>query len=238
MTELKLPEPAGGFSSYQAQYSLYRWSELAPDLQRIFFQRFVKGAWTRESVPVDDAGGLRYSVGGRFPRIWWGDMEAMPDGSLVAVTYPSISATGPPFHFASACWRSTDRGRTWRMQARIAYAPDEQADAKAKVRDGFTEPAFTRLRDGSLLAVLRTTDGNGVGPMYQTRSRDGGRTWSRPAVIAANGVLPRLLRLGNGMLVLASGRPGVQLRFSQSGLADDWSDPVDPRAPDLGQAQP
>ena len=75
--------------------------------------------------------------------------------------------------------------------------------------------------------VLRTTDGNGVGPMYRTRSRDGGRTWSKPAVIAKNGVMPRLLRLGNGMLVLSSGRPGVQLRISKSGLGDDWSEPVD-----------
>jgi hypothetical protein len=29
------------------------------------------------------------------------------------------------------------------------------------------------------------------------------------------------------MLVLASGRSGVQLRFSKTGLGDDWSDPVD-----------
>jgi hypothetical protein len=46
-------------------------------------------------------------------------------------------------------------------------------------------------------------------------------------VIAPNGVLPRLLRLGNGMLVLSSGRPGVQLRVSMSGLGDDWSEPLD-----------
>ena len=63
--------------------------------------------------------------------------------------------------------------------------------------------------------------------MYRTRSSDGGRTWSKPAVMAPNGVMPRLLRLGNGMLVLSSGRPGVQLRFSKSGLGDDWSEPVD-----------
>jgi hypothetical protein len=46
-------------------------------------------------------------------------------------------------------------------------------------------------------------------------------------VIANNGVLPRLLRLGNGTLVLASGRPGVQLRISRSGLGEDWSEPLD-----------
>ena len=225
--ELKFPASAGSFSSYRQSFSLYRWLELLPDLRRIFFRRFTKGAWLQESAIIDDPRGMRYAVGGRFPRIWWGDMEALPDGSLVAVTYPNILDQGPRFHFTAACWRSTDRGHTWLLRGRIPFAPDEQADPKANERDGFTEPAFTRLRDGSLYCVLRTTDGNGVGPMYRTRSTDGGRTWSRPAVMAPNGVMPRLLRLGNGMLVLTSGRPGVQLRISKSGLGDDWSEPVD-----------
>jgi hypothetical protein len=224
---LDLPPAAGSFASYRQTYTLFRWSELLPDLRRIFFRRFVKGVWQAESAIVDDPGGMRYAVGGRFPRIWWGDMEALPDGSLAAVTYPNISGPGPRFQFSAACWRSIDRGRTWRLHGRIPYAPDEQADPKAKERDGFTEPAFTRLRDGSFYVVLRTTDGNGVGPMYHARSRDGGRTWTKPAVMAPNGVLPRLLRLGNGMLVLSSGRPGVQLRFSRSGLGDDWSEATD-----------
>jgi tetratricopeptide (TPR) repeat protein len=224
---LKLPASAGTMSSYGQSFSLYRWRELSADLRRIFFQRFARGAWGQESAVIDDPGGMRYAVGGRFPRIWWGDMESMPDGSLTAVTYPHILDEGAGFHFSAACWRSTDRGHTWRWQGRILFVADPEADAKASRRDGFTEPAFTRLRDGSLYCVLRTTDGNGAGPMYRTRSTDGGRTWSKPAVIAPNGVMPRLLRLGNGMLVLSSGRPGVQLRFSVSGLGDDWSEPVD-----------
>ena len=171
---LKLPASAGTLSSYGQSFSLYRWSELLPDLRRIFFQRFIKGAWVQESAVIDDSSGMRYAVGGRFPRIWWGDMEALADGSLVAVTYPSILDQGPRFHFTAACWRSTDGGHTWRLQGRIPFAPDVQADPKADDRDGFTEPAFTRLRDGSLYCVLRTTDGSGVGPMYRTRSLDGG----------------------------------------------------------------
>lgn len=225
--ELSLPPVAGTLSSYRQSFSLYHWADLTADLRRIFFKRSVKGAWSHESAVIDDPGGMRYAAGGRFPRIWWGDLEAASDGSLLAVTYPHILNQGSPFHFGAASWRSLDRGRSWRLLGRIPYQPDERRDAQAKERDGFTEPAFTRLRDGSLYSVLRTTDGNGVGPMYATRSRDGGRTWDKPAVMAGNGVLPRLLRMENGMLVLASGRPGVQLRFSRSGLGDDWSDPVD-----------
>jgi tetratricopeptide (TPR) repeat protein len=224
---LSLPPAAGTFTSYRQPYSLYPWPGLSADLRRIFFKRFVKGTWSEESTVTADPEGMRYTVGGKFPRIWWGDIELAANGSLTAVTYPHISAQGPPFQFECASWRSLDRGRNWQLLGRIPYRPVEADDPKAKDRSGFTEPAFTRLRDGSLYAVLRTTDGNGSGPMYAVRSADGGRTWSKPAVIAANGVLPRLLRLGNGMLVLASGRPGVQLRFSKSGLANDWSDPVD-----------
>ncbi len=88
------------------------------------------------------------------------------------------------------------------------------ADPKGRDRAGFTEPAFVILQDGTFLCVLRTTDGLGHGPMYTSRSRDRGATWSTPEVIAPAGVLPRLLTLDNGVVVLTSGRPGVQMRFS------------------------
>ena len=46
-------------------------------------------------------------------------------------------------------------------------------------------------------------------------------------VMAPNGVLPRLLRLANGVVVLASGRPGVQLRFSANGRGETWTEPYE-----------
>ncbi|MCX6625876.1 MAG: sialidase family protein [Acidobacteria bacterium] len=73
--------------------------------------------------------------------------------------------------------------------------------------------------------MLRTTDGLGNGPMYQARSRDLGRTWTRPMAFTPAGSMPRLLLLGNGTLVLASGRPGVDLRFSFDGLGKHWTTP-------------
>jgi hypothetical protein len=54
-----------------------------------------------------------------------------------------------------------------------------------------------------------------------------GRTWSKPEPITPSGVLPRLLRLTNGVTVLSSGRPGVQLRFSINATADRWSQPLE-----------
>lgn len=233
---LTLPEKAGTFTSYSTGYSLYRLRDLAAELRLIFFQRFAGGKWAQESTALSDASALRYVVQGRFPRIWWGDMRVAANGSLLAVTYPFI-ADQQPFRFGVAAWRSTDSGHTWQLRGRIPYQPDPAADDKADARDGFTEPAFEILPDGSLYTVLRTTDGHGIGPMYEARSRDLGRTWTQPRMLAGNGVLPRLLRLENGILVLASGRPGVQLRFSADGGGQVWSDPWDLLAADPAKPQ-
>jgi hypothetical protein len=88
---------------------------------------------------------------------------------------------------------------------------------------GFTEPTYEILADGSFICVARTTDGIGNGPMYISRSVDMGRTWTKPQIFTASGVLPRLLQLQNGVTILASGRPGVQLRFSNDGQGKVWT---------------
>jgi hypothetical protein len=135
-------------------------------------------------------------------------MKVLKDSSIVALTYPYYHASQPTPYTSAASYRSTDNGRTWQKTGHILYQePDRR-------RDGFTEPALEVLPNGELLGVLRTTDGNGVGPMYSVRSADQGRTWSPPQSFAETGVLPRLLQLRNGVLVLSSGRPGVDLRFS------------------------
>jgi hypothetical protein len=63
--------------------------------------------------------------------------------------------------------------------------------------------------------------------MYISRSSDQGITWSHPVPFTPNGVLPKLLQLENGVLVLASGRPGVQIRFSHDGKGESWTDPFE-----------
>jgi hypothetical protein len=114
-------------------------------------------------------------------------------------------------HTASASYVSRDLGKHWEKVGQILY---EEADER---REGFAEPAMELLQDGRLFGVLRTTDGNGVGPMYRVWSRDGGVTWTKPEAFTETGVLPRLLQLKNGVLVMSSGRPGVDLRFSRDG---------------------
>jgi hypothetical protein len=124
-------------------------------------------------------------------------------------------------------YRSSDAGHSWHIQGRIPYQPDLVADRNGAQRMGFTEPAFEILADGTFLCIARTTDGIGNGPMYVSCSRDLGRTWSRPEVMADSGVLPRLLRLTNGVVALSSGRPGVQLRFCANGNGKTWTRPLE-----------
>ena len=217
IAQVQLPIQRAERISYKTPYQLYLLGELPPNLRNLYFQRFNK-KWTPESQPFDDPDALRYATEGLIPQIWWGDMKVLPDKSIVALTYPYYHRSQPTPFTSAASYRSTDSGRSWRKTGHILYnEPDRR-------RDGFTEPALELLPNGDLLGVLRTTDGNGVGPMYLTRSTDIGVTWSAPKAFTETGVLPRLLQLENGVLVLSSGRPGVDLRFSTDN-GETWSQP-------------
>ncbi|MCC6857260.1 MAG: exo-alpha-sialidase [Bryobacterales bacterium] len=240
LAPLRVPKPAaekrGTYSG--EHYTLYRLRELPEPLGRVWLSRRRKGAraFVEEQSGLDDPLALRYSLRGMFPIVWWGDLRVAPGGSLLAGTYPGYLEGQAGLPCNVFFYRSQDLGRNWRVQGRILYQPDLHADPQGASRDGFTEPAFEILRDGSLLCVLRTTDGRGTGPMYLSRSRDLGKTWSKPAAFAPTGVLPRLLLLGNGVLVLSSGRPGVDLRVSYDGRGERWTGPV-PLVPVTGNAQ-
>jgi len=233
-TELRLPEPAGeaGDTYSKAKQTLYRLSELPPEVQGVCLSRIANGQTKAvpERAVLDDPQALRYSLQGLFPIVWWGDLRVARDGSVVAGIYPGFllreDDTVDP-KCGVFFYHSIDAGRSWTIQGRIPYQPDLAADPRGAERMGFTEPAFEVLADGTFYCVARTTDGIGNGPMYASRSRDMGRTWSRPEVIAPSGVLPHLLRLGNGVLVLSSGRPGVQLRFCADGRGERWTGPVE-----------
>jgi hypothetical protein len=214
-------------------FTLYKVSELPDQLQGVYVKRLRKGesSWIEEHNILNDPHLVRYSRSGLFPVFWGGDMKVAEDGSVVAGIYPGLmvdmdSKVEPSGTFF---YRSTDEGRTWNVLGRIAYLPDLALDPNGAKRRvfGFTEPAFEILSDGTFLCVQRTRDGQGNSPMYASRSFDKGVSWSKPEVMAPFGVLPRLLQLENGVVVLASGRPGVQLRFSTDPGATEWTDPFE-----------
>ena len=231
IAELKLPPSIGTVGDTYSKTApiVYRLTELPAELQTVRLNRMTKGSstWTPEQAKLIDPQALRYSLAGLFPILFWGDVRVAPDGSVIAGIYPGYrvldDGTVDPKD-GTFFYRSTDGGHTWTIQGRIPYQPDLKADPKGADRMGFTEPAFEILGDGSLLCVMRTSDGLGIGPMYSSRSTDLGKTWSKPAAMTPNGVLPKLLRLGNGVLVMSSGRPGVQVRFATDGKGESWTD--------------
>lgn len=232
--DLKMPEPAAErFDKTRKLQRLYfRHSELPERFKGVFLLRQPPGNsdWHEERAKLIDPAALRYSRGGLMPVVWWGDIRQEADGALMAGIYPGyfVDDQGQvEMKSGVFFYRSRDAGHSWEIVSRIPYQPDHESDPVASDRVGFTEPAFYILSDNTYLCVLRTSDVVGVGPMYQSISRDRGATWSRPKVITRTGVLPKLLQLENGVVVLSSGRPGVQVRFLIPDSIGTWSEPVE-----------
>jgi len=119
------------------------------------------------------------------------------------------------------CLRSTDRGATWTQQGQVG---DGAAD-----RLHFLEPGWVRLRNGRLIAMLRTR-GEGAanvreappaGFLFQSVSDDEGRTWTKPQATPLWGFPAHLLELRDGRVLCAYGyrqKPyGVRATLSHDG---------------------
>ena len=231
--DLQLPAPVDSNKrSYNRIFSFYRLNELPEALQGVYLNRYDKdGVWSEIHAGLDDPGALRYSDNDLFPVLWSGDMKLLPDNSIVTGKYPTFyeSESGGVEPSGISFYRSTDNGMNWKIQGKIPYRPDLKVDPNGNKRDIFcyTEPTFEVLFDGTFLCVMRTTDANGNSPMYISRSLDQGVNWSPAEPFTPSGVLPRLLQLENGVIVLASGRPGVQIRFSIDGKGEKWTDPFE-----------
>lgn len=232
--ELNLPASIGGsidtYTKSRTEY--FRLQDLPEKAQLLYFDRLPNksGTWVNESATLKDPQAARYTLRGFMPIIWWGDLHIAKDKSIVAGVYPGFyvkdDGKADPFHHVFF-YRSLDNARSWNIQGRIFYEPDLTADPKGKQRMGFTEPGYEVLPNGHMIAVMRTTDGIGNGPMYSSQSDDNGATWTKATVIAPSGVLPQMLQLQNGVLVMASGRPGVQIRFSMDGKGKTWTSPFE-----------
>jgi hypothetical protein len=230
---LTLPKPIAKIKEVGGNnYILYKHSELPDVLQGVYISRITKGEVIakKEHAILDDPKAVRYSTSGLFPIVWWGDMHMAADGSVITGIYPGFCTNekGGVDPAGVLFYRYTDQGHSWKIQGGIAYKPDLKTDPNGAKRLalGFTEPAFQILADGSYLCVMRTTGGPN-GPMYLSRSTDLGVTWTKPETFTRAGVLPQILQLSNGVIVLASGRPGVQLRFCLDGKGLKWTDPFE-----------
>lgn len=211
-------------------YSFYYMDSIPEDLQGIYFtyRNHQTGSEKIIHAKLNDPGALRYSIDDLMPIVWWGNIIQLEDGSLMAGTYPNyyLDSEGEVSPSSVSFFHSIDGGYTWNIQGKIPYPNDvtRDKDRRSILTKGFTEPTFTIIDDGTYLCVMRT---GATSPMYISFSKDQGQTWSIAKPFTSNGVMPTFLKLNNGVLVLASGRPGVQLRFSFDGTGENWTVPID-----------
>ena len=126
--------------------------------------------------------------------------------------------------------RSGDGGRTWEYVTQ--FDPDEVKPVYGifdrSVDDGLDEAHMAKLSNGDILCVMRT---GSYSPMWQARSRDGGRTWDPPESTGWPAVKPQLQVMPNGVLACSSGRgayghPQVtQVMISLDGTGNRWEAP-------------
>ncbi|MFI7638012.1 exo-alpha-sialidase [Nonomuraea sp. NPDC049400] len=140
----------------------------------------------------------------------------LADGTILITVYARYRDTGT---YQAEVYASHDGARTFERRGVIAGPSKEFV---------YNEAAVEQTMDGSLLAVLRR-DGGTFSTLHQSRSTDGGRTWSPAGELrfggqdcVVRGVAPRLLLTPGGVLVLSAGRPDNWLAVSPDGRGDEW----------------
>ena len=146
---------------------------------------------------------------GRGPAIWARAVQ-LPNGDLVTTAHSRFKGDKKLLVIALG---SSDKGRNWHYLGTVAR--DETIDT-----EGFTEPIVCNTADGALICFMRTQGGH---PMYQSWSRDGGKTWSKPQKSGVLGVAPDMHLLSNGVLACSYGRPRANIMFSADGTGRKWT---------------
>lgn len=234
------PEPVNKETILSRNF--YYESDLPEELRGVYLKYWSKKneSSTILHASINDTGLLRYSIDDLMPIAWWGTIKELQDGSLIAGVYPNFyqNSEGDVLLSATSFYKSNNNGLHWELIGKIPY----QVEGKGYESfvydgsDGFSEPAFEILKDGTYFCVMRT---GAESPMYKSFSKDMGKNWSVPEAFTPNGVKPNLLLLDNGVLVLASGRPGLQLRFCIDGDGQKWTEPIEmmPYIDDNGKYQ-
>jgi len=186
--------------------------------------------WEIERYDMDVPDLARYAISGLFPYLGVTHYKLDPRGRLWHISYP-LFYDGTPAITRPLFAVSEDFGHTFRYVSDINYQPDPFGDRLWDKRYGYTEPDLTFLPDGNAMALMRTTDGHGVGPMYAAYSSDDCATWSKPEIFDDLGVFPALLTLNNGVTLATYGRPGLYLRATADPAGRKWDDRVELVAP-------
>lgn len=218
----------------QHSFTLYDIRDIDSAYTKLNYVRTLKNGLTQKgSAKVDYLKGtLKHSYKGIFFNQLWGAVKELPDGRLLTCQYPYFYRDGTKIPESGiSFFESSDKGKSWRQISFIPFSINEKLTEGRRARKdfvGFSEPIFEVLDNKRIVCVMRSASGYEVAPMYSAISNDLGRTWSRPEPITNNGVSPQLLPLGNGVVVLSYGRPGVQVRFCIPNKDNlEWTDPIE-----------
>lgn len=222
----KLPPSIPWTDSSGGNLTLYLSESLPKELAGYRFSRLKKGyhEWAEETAEVNIPGEVRgvYNDGNILVFPWIQRVKLAPDGTLWGVSHGLRVVNGAlRTPLAIIFIRSTDYGHTWNLLSEIPYQPDKKADRLWDKNEGFEEPNITFLPDGSVFCLIRTSEQE-AGPMYQSRSTDHGKTWSKPVVFDDLGVWPALLTLKNGVTLASYGRPGLYVRATRDPHGRRW----------------
>ena len=160
---------------------------------RIFMKQSTNEceSWSKP-VQISTLGGTHFLMADRVLQL--------PGGKILLPTFQSDAW----FPFNAFCYYSDDDGRTWHV-------------SKTKMKlsgHGAQEPSIVQLKDGKLLAVLRTS----LGSVHKSYSSDEGTTWTKPVStgLAAPASTPLLKQIpGSDDLLLV------------------WNNTYDPKHPDF-----
>ncbi len=221
---------------YKIKYKFYKDSELPDELEGIYLLKWTTRNPNASQIKkyhakFNDNGLYRYATDNQMSVLWSGDVKKLKNGIIIGSTYRGfyIDKNNKVLPSGISFYKLDEERIIWDLMGKIPFQPDLMADPTGNERKvwGFTEPTFEELENGTLVCVIRSSEEEKLTPMYKAVSIDGGQTWSKPRPFTPNGVKPHLLKLGNGTLVLSSGRPGVQIRFNFDGTAEKWTEPID-----------
>jgi hypothetical protein len=128
----------------------------------------------------------------------------LPDGTLLMpYAWETAADAGNPTTTEASCnlrsgaLLSRDNGQTWKPSKDICADPPRTSDVAT---GGVCEPAMVLLENGEIYALLRTADVW----HYESRSRDGGKTWSdaKPSPLRGHNSPAALWRLQGSAEVL------------------------------------
>jgi hypothetical protein len=180
------------------------------------------------------------SIGRR--RLVWGGLPAsvsmfctecgggaqLSDGSFVFLV--AVQHTDPRADPYACCnnsvWAFTSRdGLEWTYTASVATMGHTR-----KYQEGFSENSVVLLKDNKTLwSVIRTDSCDGEPshrtlPFLSATSTDSALSWTVPKALPDDMLssTPKATVLGNGALLVAGGRPGVDLWVSLDGFGAEW----------------